>query len=66
MNLYLTEDGVTKLYVYNKRDIHPDDILEDIRHHANSVGKVVRDFATIYSDSPMRFMKPLYCTTEIS
>lgn len=65
MNLYLTENGETKLYVYN-RDIHPDAILEDVRRHASSVGKVVRDFNTVYSDGPMRFIRPMYCTAEIS
>lgn len=65
MNLYLTEDGTTKVYTY-KKAIHPDNILEDVRHHASSVGKVVMDFNTVYSDGPMRFTRPLYCTAEIS
>lgn len=66
MNLYLTEDGLTKQYTYNKKNVHPDEILEDVRQHANGVGKVVRDFSVIYSDGPMRFTRPLYCTAEIS
>lgn len=65
MNLYLTEDGNTKVYVY-KKDIHPDNILEDVRHHASGVGRVVRNFNTVYSDGPIRFTRPLYCTAEIS
>lgn len=66
MKLYLLEDGEVKVYIYNKPGIHPDNILEDVRNHAVGIGKVVRDFHMIFSDGPMRFKRPLYCTAEIS
>lgn len=66
MILYLTEKGKIKKYVYNKPNVRPDDILEDLRHHAFGVGMVVRDFHMVFSDGRMRFKRPIYCTATIS
>lgn len=66
MHVYLTENAKTETRIYSNENMHPDQVLEDVRRYAHNRGKIVRDFNTVYSDGPTKFKKAIYCTATIA